>query len=277
MKHIVQLGIAGFGNRMSVLGHCVDLALKHHCTLDVQWLDNSWGVEFQKYFNFNAELYCRRPNSDLGLLFPYDWTSPLPRSAANALGQAAIAKINRNLNNDIESAIQAGADTYVVCKYLASYSDSLFQQLRLNAEIKTFLRQQMLALPEEFDCWHLRGTDKQGAPSEKVLRAMKRRQRVREQVLVTDSWEAKNAALAMGLLCHSNIVPVEGSGGVHHVPSSGLRRYGLVKHDINMGLLADVFIGGVAVKFFPTCRKSTFSALIQRGRAAAWFSRELAG
>jgi hypothetical protein len=278
MKHIVQLGVAGFGNRISVLGYCLDLAIAHDCTIEPRWYDNTWREGFERYFQLRSERLCWSGNSLelLGSIYPPELKDSFQPGSKVKLGPKAIHRLERSGAFKVESALAANADTFVVCKYLADYSDAIFDILALQPIVIDHLSLVLDKFKPPFDCWHIRNTDKTGQPWQEVLLQIQSRVALKPQILITDSFQVKIQAQAAGIYCNSAIPEVTRAGiGVHHLNQGDLEKFGLTKDLLNLNLISDLFLAGVAEEFLETCPNSSFSRFVTRARSVGWFRRHL--
>ena len=230
---------------------------------------------FENYFSLPKKIWrVNVGENELGKIFPGCWGWPFPTSAQKAIGHSGITRLNRDKSLSIDKALTSNADTFVVCRYVADYSDLLFDSLSVTGRVGKFLSEYFESLPSIYDCWHLRNTDKTGDEMEEVLRLMHQRVDLKPQVLITDCIFAKEQAKKLGIVCPSRIVETKIGQGVHHADAAQLKRIGITKDEINLSLIADLFVAGRCDEFFPTCPTSTFSRFIVRGRQCGWFSKD---
>jgi len=250
-KSIVQKGIAGIGNRLQVLGHCVDMAAQTGRRVYPDWRDISWRLGFYDYFTLAGS---GLPESEESI-WPKPWTHDTlwcecPKKLWKDKGRARYSA----------SAIPGDTDVAVVCAYCASYSDKLFQDLG----VLPYIVESALAWLEEndrksgeYNCWHIRHTDKK--TDKDALQDAKARIKPGD-VVITDNHDIT----AWGL-CPSFTLP-NAQRGMHHAKVDEA-----TKHEINVSAIRDMVIAGLADKFTGLCRKSSYSEFIKRGRKAGYW------
>lgn len=266
MNTIIQKGIAGLGNRLMVLGWCLDNAIKYDTALWVDWRDSSWQTGFDAYFELSrVSLY----EYISGKYWPDCWDIQTAQDVSCAKAMMPACK---TAPHDID-AHHAECDVFVACQYLAPYSDAIFEHLHLTPYMQGWTSAYMQALPDNYHCYHIRHTDKRTKYiDDRLFDAAQYKFSV---VVVTDSLQVKTKALELGLLCPSIIPADPKKGGVHHSKRATLAAQGLDRETLNRSAVADMFVAGLADRFIACCPDSSYSKFVQRGRKVGYFKKEL--
>lgn len=268
--HVIHKGTAGIGNRIKVLGRCVEIA--RGGTLYVDWYDTTWYDGFYDYFELIG-FPKTQPKLNGLRIFPGVWT--VKRLTTGGIESPEFRKEAINgfrCPMRLPTGWNESYDVIVGCDYTAKYTNNFFKQLRAVPRIREALAQtlkQHNLTPGTYKCWHVRNTDKKGADPEHTLRMA-----AKGDVLITDDILVQVRGLALGLICPS-LLPVTPCKGVHHYSPEQLKVRGMTRRDLNTSCIVDLFIGGLAKDFRVTCKLSTYSEFIERARAVDWFKHAL--
>jgi hypothetical protein len=256
---VIQKGIAGFGNRFQVLGYCLDIAIKHDAKLFIDWRDSSWGDDFLNYFDTRTPLI---DNFQRGGKFddvkPEWWADKLEAPCAKKLAGENFVRIN-------DAIVSEGWKTLVVCQYKAQFSDRIFNVISPKVQILNLLRD-FKSRVSNYDCWHIRATDKTAGDPFKILEKIGKHRPDHRKVLITDNRNVMEEANRNGILCESMIPEVPEKGGIHHLGQLWLKSCGPSREILNRGAILDILIGANANHFYETCPNSSYSYLINRIR-----------
>lgn len=259
MKKVLQKGIAGLGNRLQVLGYCVDVAEETGAELLVDWRDSAWRDKFTRYFTLKDILVSDyKPGIAEKPILPEWWESRVDAKCAKQLAHDDFARVK-------PADLKADWKTLVVCQYRMRHSGRVYELLDFKPVVKRAFKNLSL---KDYDCWHIRDLDKSEGGYAKMLERVRRHETSRQKVVITDNLHCKKRAEMMGVFCPSVIPEPPEKGGAHHVNDPTLGEQGLTKRDINLSTVVDVLVGVNAVEFHATCEGSTYSQLIKNLRKA---------
>lgn len=265
-RYIIHKGIAGLGNRLQVLGRCLDIAQKTGAVLIPDWRDTSFQDDFFQYFSISG--IKTAPVSDIPVI-PEDY-KVLPMEWKNNLEIPCAKKHFKNSFPRCSLIVSSSDwDVLAVCDYQAQHSDLIFDILHPSSEIlekvSNTLNSADAYIWGDLSVWHIRHTDKKGPDPDELLKKMKSSSDP-VKILITDNREIAEKAKEIGIYCCSEIPSVPSKGGVHHSSVKYLEQNGLTRKQLNVSAIADLYIGICAGKFYSTCENSSFSNFISRAR-----------
>jgi len=257
-KIVMQKGVAGLGNRLQILGRCVDLAQEIGAKVYPDWRDRCWVLGWHAYLTLGALSECEMPQDvPPETIYPPHWATE-----NRYIAETCLRQWYGHIRAD---SIPSTAELSVYMGYNAGYSDELFRHLRLRPGMLTALGARMWLSrlePGGYNCWHIRHNDKKSKPEdiEEAFAAME--SSTLPPVLLTDNIALNGRADQAGISCPS-FLPAQRprGGGVHHMDLCAFDR-GMC----NASAIADLWIGGMAHEFHAICPASTFSQFIERGR-----------
>lgn len=307
-KILLQFGACGLGNRLYVMGWCLDKVIHHNMLFYPLWNDTtSWRQDFFETFQLPKQLLFDINNFDpLQLKSQYkQHMQQLPKCIAhfarNTLNKKSVPEVNavikqisvecgQYLDNDI---IEPGI--YITSQYSRPYSDKIFSLLTLHDTVKERVIRTLKTLPNQYYCWHIRATDKSfddfGTSADEIFNEIEKCSF--PKVILTDSIIIKKRALENNIICLSELPDVAFSGrdpvlsemipndnkkrlsGVHFYNDNQLSQSNITKEQLNIGAITDLFIGINATQFNHTTgsrNRSSFATFIERARRANWIN-----
>lgn len=254
MKCVLQKGIAGLGNRLQVLGYCVDIAEKTGRIVVPDWRDTSWRLGFRSCFG-GFQSHC---------LGKSVWPPPWKLKNVGCKCPKEFFKGDGGKTTFNVDEIPENKEVIVVCRYIAPFSNKLFTKITINKDIvqeaNDWLKKHGIK-PYTYRCWHIRHRDKrteEGALKEAYKQIKK------GDVIITD-----NAECGSWGLCPSYIVKSKTpKKGLHH-----LKVQRPEKSKINRSSVIDMIIGGLAKEFYPVCSHSSYGQFIERGHKADYWKQ----
>lgn len=302
-RAILHYGCGGLGNRLQVLGWCIDKAIEHQMKIYPMWNDSlSWREDFFDKFNISSDLIFDISKYDSSqvktnlLNLPTELLTD-SRQFQNYFTETDETKIPNNVSlvNHIFHVVEAECRAYfnsnsiedgiyLMPAFCIKYKDNIFKHLSIQDKVKHAVNASLDLISKPYTCWHIRYTDKSnGIPIEDIFKEIETHPS-QTKVIVTDSAIVKQMSIERDMICLSRIPrvvpPTCGrkipGGGAHHRTDAQLANDNLTKDDVNMSAIVDMFIAGMADEFIGTCAKtSSYSWFIDRGRNTNWFKQQL--
>jgi len=257
---IVQKGINGLGDRLRVLGECVDMAEATGRYIYPDWRDKCWRLGFFDYFSLEGDIAPERTQ----YVWPEPYVWPKPWTMDNLWCECPQTLLGKQCLTHFAAAdIPHGVDVAVACRPGGQYSDKFFHVLHISQEIVdsalSWLRGNDRK-PGEYRCFHVRHTDRE--TDDESLKS------VREELQPGDVIITDNHEVAKWGDCPSYTFPVKRSG-LH-------KQYGVddgTKHALNVSSIRDMIIGGLSGEFVYFRSDSSYSQFIQRSREAGYWRK----